>query len=128
VLTGASFANEAAVDPLLRHVFPQALPGRDVLASNPWVGTLTLAYGFVSAVGGHVATRVAATQFQHAAAMGIVQAGLTIGTMASPMANHDSRRQWITTAILTIPAAIAGGAIYQSRKSDERLEQTSASI
>jgi hypothetical protein len=129
-LTGTSFAVEAAVDPLLLHLFPQALPGREALASNPWVRTLTFAYGFACvAAGGYIAASVARRlQFQHAAAMGVVQAGLTIGAMLSPVANHASRWQWITSAIVAIPAAIAGGAVYQSRKSDERLEKASASI
>jgi hypothetical protein len=54
--------------------------------------------------------------------MGIVQAGLTIMAMLSPVANHASRLQWITTAILSIPAALAGGALYQGRKNDENLQ------
>ena len=129
VLTGASFAIEAAVNPMLLHLFPQALPSREALASNPWVRTLTFAYGFACvAAGGYIAASVARRlQFQHAAAMGIVQACLTIWAMLSPIANHASRWQWITTAILTVPAAMVGGAVYQGRKRDEELEKVSAS-
>jgi hypothetical protein len=64
--------------------------------------------------------------------MGIVQAGLTIAAMLSPEANHASRWQWITTAVLSLPAALAGGALYHCRKPhgkkpDEGLEKAPAS-
>jgi hypothetical protein len=36
VLTLASFAIEAALNPLLLQAFPEALPGPEALASNPW--------------------------------------------------------------------------------------------
>jgi hypothetical protein len=129
VLTVTSFAIEAAVAPLLLRVFPQALPGPEALSSNPWVKTLTFAYGFVCvAAGGYVAARVALRlPIRHAAAMGIVQAGLTIVAMLSPVANHASRLQWVTTAVLSIPAALVGGTLYKRRKPDEELEKASAS-
>jgi hypothetical protein len=128
VLTATYFAIEAAVDPLLLRVFPQALPGPEALSSNPWVKTLTLAYGFVCvAAGGYVAARVAPRlPIRHAAAMGIVQAGLTIVAMLSPVANHASRLQWVTAAVLSIPAALVGGTLYKRRKPDEELEKASA--
>ena len=53
---------------------------------------------------------------QHAAAMGILQAGLTIAAMLSPEANHASRMQWITIAILSILGALAGGFLYKGKK------------
>jgi hypothetical protein len=115
VLIVASFAIEAAVDPLLLREFPQALPGPAALSKNLWVKTLTFAYGLVCvAVGGYVAACIAPRRpITHAAAMGIVQAILTIVAMLSPEANHASKLQWITTAILSVPAALAGGAVYQ---------------
>ena len=121
VLTATSFAIEAAVDPLLLRIFPLALPGPTALSTNPWVRTLTFAYGLMCvAAGGYIAARIARRlPIKHAAAMGIVQAGLTIIAMLSPEANHASRLQWITTAILSIPAALAGGALYTGRKHDE---------
>jgi hypothetical protein len=119
VLTVASFAIEAAVNPSLLWAFPQALPGPEALISNPWVKALTFAYGLVCvAAGGYVAAGVARR---------IVQAGLTIMAMLSPVGNHASRLQWITIAVLSIPAALAGGFLYKRRKRDERLEKAPAS-
>jgi len=55
VLTAASFAIEAAVDPLLLWVFPQALPSPKALSANQWVRKLTFAYGFLCvAAGGYI--------------------------------------------------------------------------
>jgi hypothetical protein len=129
VLTAASFAIEAAVNPLLLRVFPQALPGPAALSSNHWVRTLTFAYGFACvAAGGYVTARIARRRpIKHAASMGIVQAGLTIVAMLSPEANHASRFQWIATAILSMPAALAGGILYKEKNLDEGLEKAPAS-
>jgi hypothetical protein len=111
VLTAASFAIEAAVDPLLLRLFPRALPDPAALSTNQWVRTFTFAYGLLCvASGGYVAARIARRlPIRHAAAMGIVQAGLTIAAMFSPEASHASRLQWITIAIVSVPAALAGG-------------------
>jgi hypothetical protein len=127
VLTATSFAIEAAVDPLLLRMFPLALPGPTELSTNHSVRALTFAYGLMCvAAGGYVAARIARRlPNKHAAAMGIVQAGLTIVAMLSPVGNHATRLQWITTAILSIPAAIIGGAIYNGRKHDEFIEKRS---
>jgi hypothetical protein len=128
VLTAASFAIEAAVNALLLRAFPEVLPGPAALSSNPWVKTLTFAYGLLCvAAGGYTAARVARRlPVQHAAALGIVQAGLTILAMLSPVANHASHLQWIIIAIVSIPAALAGGIVYRSRTRDERLEKAAA--
>ena len=129
VLTAASFAIEAAVDALLFRQLPQALPGPAALSTNQWVRALTFAYGFMCvAAGGYISARIARRKpIEHAAAMGMVQAGLTIVAMLSPEANHASRLQWITTAILSIPAALAGGILYKGRKPDEGLDTGPAS-
>src|SRR5215471_5043276 len=118
VLTLASFAIEAALNPLLLRVFPEALPGPEALSSNPWARALTFAYGLMCvAAGGYVAARVAQRlPIQHAAAMGIIQAALTIMAMLSPIGNHASRSQWIIIAILSLPAALGGGVVYRGRK------------
>jgi len=128
VLTAASFAIEAVVNPLLLRAFPQALPSPAALASNPWVRMFTFAYGLTCvAAGGYVAARIARRlPVQHAAAMGFVQAGLTIAAMLSPEASHASRMQWIAIAVLSIPAAVAGGFLYKGKKLHEGLEKTPA--
>jgi hypothetical protein len=59
--------------------------------------------------------------------MGILQAGLTIAAMLSPEANHASRMQWITIAMLSVPAALAGGFLYKEKKLNEGLEKAPAS-
>src|SRR4029077_13556115 len=86
VLTAASFAIEAAVSPLLLRVFPQALPNPAALLANHWVRILTFAYGLMCvAAEGYVSARIARRlPIRHAAAMGLVQAGLTIAAMLSP--------------------------------------------
>jgi hypothetical protein len=55
--------------------------------------------------------------------MGIVQAGLTIVAMLSPVANHASPLQWIIIAVLSIPAALVGGLVYKGRKTHDGLEK-----
>jgi hypothetical protein len=129
VLTAASFAIEAALDPLLLRAFPQALPGPEALSSNLWVRALTFAYGLMCvAAGGYVAARLARRlPLKHAAAMGIIQAGLTIMAMLSPVGNHASRLVWIMTGILTIPAALVGGVVYKGRNSNDGLGKAPAS-
>src|ERR1700758_458267 len=92
MLTAASFAIEAVVNPLLLRAFPQALQAPAALSANPWVRLFTFSYGLACvAAGGYAAARIAQrVPVRHAAAMGIVQAGLTIAAMLSPEANHAS--------------------------------------
>src|ERR1700690_1860281 len=101
VLTLTSFAIEEALNPLLIRAFPETLPGPEAFAANPWVRALTFAYGLVCvAAGGYVTARIARRRpMTHAAAMGIVQAGLTILAMQSPVAGHATRLQWIVIAV-----------------------------
>ena len=129
VLTVVSFAIEAALGPLLLRAFPEALPGPEALSSNPWVRALKFAYGLMAvAAGGYVAAPVARRlPIKHATAMGIIQAGLTIMAMLSPVGNHASRLQWIVTAILSIPVALVGGVVYKGRAPNDRLEKAPAS-
>jgi len=117
VLTAASFAIEALLNPLLLRAFPEALPTSAALSANPWSRTLTFTYGMLCvAAGGYVAAQIARRlPVRHAAAMGIVQASLTILAMFSPESSHASTAQWIVIAALSIPAALAGGAMYQAR-------------
>ena len=128
VLTAASFAIEAVVNPLLLRAFPHALPSPAALSSNPWVRALTYTYGLTCvAAGGYVAAQIARRiPVMHAGAMGILQAGLTVAAMFSPEANHASPTQWIVIAILSIPAALAGGFLLKGRKLHEGLERDPA--
>jgi hypothetical protein len=128
-LTVTSFAIELVLNPLLMRAFPAALPDADALSANLWVRALTFGYGFVCvAAGGYVAALVVRRRpITHAAVMGIVQAGLTILAMLSPVADHASTLQWIMIAILSIPAAVAGGVVYKGRKRDDRLAKAPAS-
>ena len=118
VLTATSFAIEEGLNPLLIRAFPETLPGPEALSSNSWVRTLTFAYGLMCvAAGGYIAARLARRlPVTHAAVMGIIQSGLTILAMLSPVGNHASTLQWIIVAILSIPAAIAGGVVCKGRK------------
>jgi hypothetical protein len=102
VLTVASFALEYALTPFL---------------PNAWVKSVTFAYGFLCVAGGGYVTAWLARRLplKHAVAMGIAQAGLTILAMFSPEASHASQLQWIITAILSVPAAMAGGFVYSRR-------------
>ncbi len=125
VLTVTSFAIEMALNPLLMRAFPDSLPGPEALSANPWVRALTFTYGWICvAAGGYITALVARRRpVTHAAVLGLIQAGLTILAMLSPVANHASRLQWIVIAILSIPAAIAGGVVYKGRKPNDGLEQ-----
>ena len=129
VLTIASFAIEAALNPLLLRAFPEALPGPEALASNPWVRALMFAFGLMCvATGGYIAARVARRlPVTHAPVMGVIQASLAIVAMLSPVGNHASRLQWVITAVLSIPAALVGGVVYKGRKLNDGLEKAPAS-
>jgi hypothetical protein len=129
VLTVASFAIEAALNPMLLRLFPEVLPGPEALSSNTWVRALTFAYGLMCVTaGGYIAARVSRCRpVTHAAVMGIIQAGLTIMAMLSPVGNHASRLQWVIIAILSIPAGLVGGVVYKGSKYNEELEKSPAS-
>jgi hypothetical protein len=128
VLTATSFAIEAALNPLLMRAFPEALPDPEALSSNPWVRAITFGYGLLCvAAGGYVAARVARRRpVTHAAVMGIVQAGLTIMAMLSPVSGHASRLQWMIIAVVSIPAALAGGVVYKGPKPNDGMEDAPA--
>ncbi|MBB5058219.1 hypothetical protein HDF16_002933 [Granulicella aggregans] len=116
VLTVASFAIEAVLNLLLLRAFPHALPNAEALRTNLWARAVMFAYGFVCvAAGGYVAARIARrSPMTHAAVLGVIQAGLTVAAMFSPEGNHASRVQWTLTAVLSVPAALAGGALCRN--------------
>ena len=128
VLTAASFAIETVLNPVLLHAFPHALPDAAALRANPYARSLTFAYGFACvAAGGYVTAWIARrSPIAHAAVLGILQAALTVAAMFSPEASHASRTQWILTALLTLPAALAGGLLLQRIQSRPGRQQAPA--
>jgi hypothetical protein len=119
-LTAASFAIEAAVDPLLMHAFPQALPNRAALSYNLPASILLFAYtGLCIVAGGYVTAWIARrAPIWHAVAMGLVQEALTVWAMAA-LGDVAPRRNWIVTLIVTIPLAACGG-ILRAKQSEKR--------
>lgn len=123
-LTIVSFAIEAAVDPLLMHLFPAALPDAAALARTLSARLLMLAYTtFSIAVGGYVTAFIARrSRLKHAAIMGAIEMAFTLYVMiAAPFPEAHSAPRWggIVGMILMIPAACLGAAIQakQVRKS-----------
>jgi hypothetical protein len=123
-LTIVSFAIEAAVDPLLMHLFPAALPDAAALARSLSARLLMLAYTtFSIAVGGYVTAFIARrSRLKHAAIMGAIEMAFTLYVMiAAPFPEAHSAPRWggIVGMILMIPAACLGAAIQakQARKS-----------
>jgi hypothetical protein len=129
VLTLASFVIEAALNPLLLQAFPEALPGPEAPASNPWVRALTFAYGLICvANGGYIAARVARRlPVTHASVMGSSGKSHDYGNVVS------GREPRITIAVdqnrqvLSIPAALVGEVVYKGRKPNDGLEKAPAS-
>jgi hypothetical protein len=115
-LTIASFAIEAAADPLLMHLFPAALPNAAALAGNLPARLFMLAYTtFSIGVGGYVTAWIARrAQLTHAAIMGLIELAFTLYVMIAapfPEPNPAPPSIWITGAILILPAACLGAAI-----------------
>jgi len=119
-LTIVSFAIEAAADPILLHLFPQALPDTAALGGNLPARLLMVAYTtFAIGVGGYVTAWIARrSQLTLAAIMGAIEVALTLYVMiAGPF--HEPHPAppaiWITGLILMIPAACLG-AILRARQ------------
>jgi len=119
-LTIISFAIEAAADPLLMHLFPQALPDAAALAGNLPARLFMVAYTtFAIGVGGYVTAWIARrSQLTLAAIMGAVEVAFTLYVMiAGPFheAHPAHRWIWIPAVVLMIPAACLGAAIRAKR-------------
>jgi hypothetical protein len=115
-LTIVSFAIEAAADPLLLHLFPQALPSAAALGGNLSARLFMVAYTtFAIGVGGYVTAWIARrSPLTLAAIMGAIEAILTLYVMiAAPFHEAHPAPRWIgiPAIILMIPAAWLGGAI-----------------
>jgi hypothetical protein len=125
-LTVASFAIEAATDPLLMRMFPHALPDRAAISYNLPASLFLFAYTSLSvAAGGYVTAWIARhSPVWHAVAMGAVEVVLTVFAMmhfgiTAPL------RNWIATMVLTIPVASVGG-ILRARQARSRQSASEA--
>jgi Fe2+ transport system protein B len=116
-LTVTSFAIEAAADPLLMRMFPQALPTREAIGQNAWSSLFMYAYtALCVAFGGYVTAWIAKrAPVRDALIMGVVQVGLTVLAMFS-LREQAPLRNWIIAMLMTIPCAWAGG-VFRWRKS-----------
>jgi len=116
VLTIASFAVEAAVDPLLMHMFPGALPDAAALSRSFPARLLMLAYTtFSIGLGGYVAACIAnRAKIWHAFIMGAIEVAFTFYVMiVGPFQEvHQAPRWgWMVGLLLMLPAASLGGLI-----------------
>jgi hypothetical protein len=125
VLTIVSFAIEAAVDPLLMHMFPGALPDSAALSRSFPARLLMLAYTMFSiGLGGYVTAWIAnRSRICHAAIMGAIEVVFTIYVMvAGPFqeVRQAPRWGWIVGLLLILPAACLGGLIRARQTSTRR--------
>jgi hypothetical protein len=112
VLTIASFAIEAAADPLLLKMFPQALPNQAAISYNLPASLFMIGYTTLCvAAGGYVTARLARRSgMLHAVVMGVIQVGLTVWAMEA-FADKAPLRNWVLTMALTVPATWSGGKL-----------------
>ncbi len=121
----ASFAIEAAVDPLLMRMFPAALADAAALSRNFPARLLMLTYTTLSiGLGGYVTAWIAnRTKIWHAAIMGAIEVAFTLYVMiAGPFqeAHQAPRWGWIVGLILMVPAACLGGVIRAKQERQVR--------
>jgi hypothetical protein len=121
VLTIVSFAIEAAVNPLLLHVFPSAFPDQDALARSVPARLIMTAYTLLAIVaGGYVTAWIASrAKLRDAIIMGAVEAALTLYVMIAmpfPEARQSPRWGFVVAIVLMIPAAALGARIQMRRR------------
>jgi hypothetical protein len=121
VLTIVSFAVEAALDPLLLHLFPSALPDRSALAASFPARLFMTAYTLLAvAAGGYVTAWIASnSKFRDAVIMGAIEAALTLYVMIAmpfPEARQSPHWGFIVAIVLMIPAAALGARIQMRRR------------
>jgi len=111
VLTVASFAIEAVADPVLMHLFPNALPNRAAMEQSLPASLFLFFYTSLCLVlGAYVTAWIAGRAFVlHALIMGAVEFVFTFLAMLH-FANLP-RRNFIVSLIFTIPVAWIGGAL-----------------
>jgi hypothetical protein len=110
VIVVTSFGIEAAVNPLLMRLFPDALPNEAAMSHNAAAWLFTFAYTFLCVVaGGYVAARLASRfPMRHAVALGLLQSALTIPAMIT-FPDKAPLWGWILSIVIVIPAAWLGG-------------------
>jgi predicted membrane-bound spermidine synthase len=111
-LTVTSFAIEAAADPLLMRMFPDALPTREAISQNMWSSLFMYTYtALCVAFGGYITALIAKrAPVRDAFLMGIVQVALTVVAMFS-LREQAPLRNWIVALVTTVPCAWGGGVI-----------------
>src|SRR5579862_1167939 len=119
-LTIVSFAIEAAVNPLLLHLWPSAFPDQNAIArSIPARLIMTLYTLLAVAAGGFVTSWIASRlKLRHAIIMGGLEAALTLYVMIAapfPEARNAPRWGFIVAIVLMIPAAALGARIQAGR-------------
>jgi hypothetical protein len=116
VIIVTSFGIEAAVDPLLMRMFPDALPNEAAMSRNLPAMLFTFAYTFFCVVaGGYVAARLASHHaVRHALILGVLQSALTIPAMIA-FSDKAPLWGWIGSMVIVMPAAWWGGVIYSRR-------------
>lgn len=116
VIIVTSFGIEAAANPLLMRLFPEALPNEAAMSHNVGVWFFTFAYTILCVVGaGYVTAWISARHaVRDALILGLLQSALTIPAM---MAYTDKAPLWgwIVSIIVVIPAAWSGGLLYSRR-------------
>lgn len=124
-LTAASFAIEALVDPLLLHLFPQALPTRAAISQNLPSSLFMFAYTALCVVFGAYVTAWIANRapVRHALIMGLLQLAFTVGAMVS-LRDQAPLRNWISAIVFTMPCAWLGGTFRANQKSHPRVAAT----
>lgn len=110
MLTAASFAIEAAMNPLLMKML--SLPNEAALNQSALVKWVTFgSTALCIAVGGYVTAWLAQrAKVMHAVIMGIVQSGLTVVLMFD-RPQLAPRWAWIMGIAMTVPMAFVGAAL-----------------
>lgn len=115
-LTILSFAIEAAANPVLLKLFPEALPNQAALSRNLPASLFMFAYTALSIAAGGYVTAWFARRFpvRHAVIMGVIEVALTVWAMQS-FADKAPLRNWILGMASTVPAAWCGGMLRAKR-------------
>lgn len=120
VLTIASFAIEAAADPVVLRVFPDALQVGALLGHALPARLFMMAYTTLSvAAGGYVTAWIArSAKVWHAVIMGAIEVALTVYAMFK-LPHQAPLWSWLMGMVLLVPAAWLG-AVFRVRKPSVR--------